>query len=265
MPIRSRVLVLLSPSKTQDFHGRIALPEGVAPTAPRLLDVARQVVEAQRMLAPDELHRRLTLPAGLYEKFDRALDRWSGRGATGRPAAFAYVGETYRGLAVRDWDGPALARAQQQLRILSAVYGVLRPLDRIEQYRLDFGSGLQVGRARSLYALWRGPITARLAEDARETGAEAVVNLASGEFSRAVDAQGLGVPVMTADFLQQIGEELKRVTVFSKQARGAMARWIVETGAATRGELEGFDRDGYRVAPTLCSPAQLVFVRPAPP
>jgi cytoplasmic iron level regulating protein YaaA (DUF328/UPF0246 family) len=253
--------VLLSPSKTQDFEIDIELPGGTAPTASRLITFSRQVMEAERQLSRDELHRRLKLSARLTKDVDTAISGWSGRARSGRPAAFAYTGETYRGLAVRELDASALAHAQQRVRILSALYGVLRPLDRIEQYRLDFGVRLSVDGARSLYDYWRERITAQLADDVRESGAAAVVNLASAEFALAVDAQAVGVPFVTPDFLQQEGEKRKRVTVFSKQARGSMARWIVATGIETPEALTDFRQDGYRFDSDSGTTLAPVFVR----
>ncbi|TVQ17476.1 MAG: YaaA family protein [Spirochaetaceae bacterium] len=255
------VLVLLSPSKTQDFHSDVRLPSGVGPTGPRTLESARRVMGAVRALPRAELHRRLKLTAGLVEDVDRAIEAWSGRG--GRPAAFAYTGETYRGVAIRSLADGALAAAGRQIRILSALYGVLRPLDRIEPYRLDFSVSLRVGQTRSLYEFWREQVTAHLADDVRETGALAVVNLASGEFARAVDATALGVPVITPEFRQRERGTLKGVTVFSKQARGAMARWIVTTGVQRPDELARFAEEGYSLLTDARQPGALIFAREA--
>ena len=259
------MLVLLSPSKTQDFQTDVDLPPGSEPTTPRMLEEAAQVMEALRALPREELHRRLKLSPRLVGSVDAALDAWSGAGPGGaaEPAAFAYTGETYRGLAVRELDGPALRRVQQQVRILSALYGVLRPLDAIEQYRLDFGVSLAVDGSRSLYEYWRGRITTRVAEDVRESGAGAVVNLASGEFARAVDPGALGVELVSPEFRQREGGKLKNVTVFTKQARGSMARWIACNSITTPDQLLHFQEAGYRYLPEESAPGSPVFVREA--
>jgi hypothetical protein len=177
------------------------------------------------------------------------------------PAAFAYTGETYRGLAARELADHELAQLQARVRILSALYGVLRPLDLIEQYRLDFGTRLSVNQASSLYDYWREGVTQTLAADALEASARAVVNLASNEFVHVVSADGLGLPLITPEFRQQSGRTLKNVTVFTKQARGAMARWIVVSGARTPAELTEFDQDGYRFDPASSSVETPRFVR----
>lgn len=257
------MLVLLSPSKTQDFQTDVRLPAGVDPTGPRMLDSARRVTETLRALSREELHRRLKLTRGLVEDVGRAIDAWSGRTPDGRPSAFAYTGETYRGLAIRSLATSTIVAAQRQVRILSALYGVLRPLDRIERYRLDFAVSLQVDGTRSLYEFWRDQVTARLADDVRENGAPAVVNLASAEYSRVIDANALGVPLITPQFRQRDRGTLKSVTVFSKQARGSMARWIAATGVQRPDELGRFAEDGYSLVTDAAHPGGLVFVREA--
>jgi cytoplasmic iron level regulating protein YaaA (DUF328/UPF0246 family) len=217
-------------------------------------------MEALRETPREELNRRLKLTDRLKDEVHDAIDSWSGRSRSGRPAAFAYTGETFRGFAVRSFDASGLQGAQEQVRILSALYGVLRPLDRIERYRLDFGCSLHVCEARSLYEFWRQRITTHLIEDIRARAVPAVVNLASAEFARAVDMRALGVPVITPDFLQIDGKQRKRVTVFSKQARGSMARWIA-VGERRPDELVEFDWDGYRFEPEASSCEAPVFVR----
>ena len=255
------MLALLSPSKTQDFQTDVDLPAGVETSFPRMLDCASQVMDTLRSLPREERHRRLRLPGRLIQEVDQAIEQWTGHAKAGRPAAFAYTGETYRGLSIRSFTAGALLAAGQQLRILSALYGVLRPLDRIERYRLDFGVSLPVDATRSLYEYWRQRISTQLARDVRESGSLAVVNLASGEFARAIDPQVVGVPVITPDFQQRDGGRVKRVTVFTKQARGSMARWIVDSGSRTPQELGAFDQEGYRLDAAAGSLTAPVFAR----
>ena len=258
----SSMLVLLSPSKTQEFGIDRARPDGADTTSPRLLKDARQVMEALRSLSRDERLRRLRVSATLEESFEKEIASWSGSGRKGVPAAFAYTGETYRGLAIRSLSSADLASAQRHIRILSALYGMLRPLDRIEPYRLDYGCSLQVDNARSLYDFWTPRLTRRLAKDVAETGAEAVLNLASAEFARSIDAGALGVPFITPDFAQRDGEKLKRITVFSKQARGTMARWAASAEIACD-QIPAFSQDGYEYEPEMSTAHAPVFVRNA--
>ncbi|MFP4377236.1 MAG: YaaA family protein [Spirochaetales bacterium] len=260
------MLVLLSPAKTQDFASDVTLPSGLETTVPRMLPRAQAVVDTLRALPTQERHRRLKLTPRLIDAADQALAAWSGRTASEcgkRPAAFAYTGETYRGLAVREMNRLEIERLHRHVRILSAFYGVLRPLDCIEPYRLDFGTRLAVHDASSLYDFWRAEITAQLARDIAEIDATAVVNLASAEFARAVDAPALGVPFVTPEFRRREDGKLKNVTVFTKQARGAMARWIASQGVRSIEELHEFDEEGYRYEAAESSPDLPWFVRDA--
>lgn len=136
-------------------------------------------------------------------------------------------------------------------------------MDAIEAYRLDFGVRLAVDGSRSLYEYWRERITARIAADVRESDSGAVVNLASGEFARAIDPGALGVPLVSPEFRQREGSGLKNVTVFTKQARGSMARWIACNGVRTPAELSGFQEAGYRYLPEESEPGRPMFVREA--
>ncbi len=258
------VIVLLSPSKTQDFEIEADLPSGVHGSKPRLLPNARLLMDSLRQLSDRERLRCLGVPSGRANAVAEALASWSGTGINGRPAAFAYTGETYRGLAIRSFEKHALDSASERLRILSALYGVLAPLDVIERYRLDFGCSLHVNGSRSLYQFWRGRITEALVRDITNSGSRAVLNVASSEFSRAIDLDALGVPVISPDFYQRNGTSLKRITVFSKQARGTMARWAVDRSANDPADLKEFCEDGYQFDPALSAPNAPVFVRDTP-
>lgn len=256
------MLVLLSPSKSQRFPSDRS-PSRVEPTVPRMLDAAAAVVAALRGLGRDELARRLKLSDAVADDVVAKYQAWTGdpSPAAGAPAILAYSGETYRGLDAAGLTADVARYAQQRLRILSALYGVLRPFDLIEPYRLDFAARLQVAGTRSLYGYWRDLNTAVLAGDLEATGSRAVVNLASTEFARAVDLSALGVRVITPAFRQKREGELRNVTVFSKQARGRMARWIMEEQPATPEQLAGFNADGYTYQPDLSIGDEPVFVR----
>lgn len=256
------MLVLLSPSKSQATGALAPRARGRSArrsTRPRALADAKAIVEAIRGLDEDELARRLRIPASLVEQVAGWYAAWQGEGK--RPAIAAYTGETYRGLDAGGFTAATIDYAQRHLRILSALYGVLRPLDAVEPYRLDFGCTLRVDGAASLLAFWRTRVTDLIARDVRAAGAAAIVNLASAEFARAVDAEALGVPVITPVFLQDVAGGPKTVTVFTKQARGAMARWIMEERVERPDELAGFGGDGYAMRPELSSEREPVFLR----
>ena len=256
------MLVLLSPSKSQRFPADRS-PNPVELTAPRMLDAAAAVVAAVRHLERDELAGRLKLSDALTDEVAASYRAWTGdpEPAHGAPAIVAYTGETYRGFDAAGLTPDVARYAQQHLRILSALYGMLRPFDLIEPYRLDFAARLQVVGARSLYGYWRDRNTSLLIRDLEATGSRAVVNLASTEFARAVDPGALDVPFVTPAFRQERAGALQSVTVFSKQARGRMARWIMEEQLATPEQLAEFNADGYTYRPDLSSKDEPVFVR----
>jgi hypothetical protein len=177
------------------------------------------------------------------------------------PAAFMFDGDTYAGLEVRAMSDDALRWAQSHLRILSGLYGVLRPLDAVQPYRLEMGSRLTTPKGRDLYAYWGGRIAKSLAADAAEVGAKTLVNCASIEYFGAV--QGLGLRIITPSFLEEKDGSAKIVSFWAKKARGAMARFICEHRLDDPSDLRGFDIGGYGYRADLSTPDHPVFTRAA--
>jgi len=255
------MLVLLSPSKTQDFD---TVPGSQRCTEPRFHAEAASLVARLRALATGDLARAL----GASEAIARATrDRYrawgSEPGDRSGPALYAYTGEAFRALDARTLDAGEIEWAQRRLRILSALYGVLRPLDRIEPYRLDLTTSVRAGDGESLTVFWRDRVTAALAEELPYDGARVLVNLASHEYARIVDVERLGCAVVAPQFREPGPRGLRTVSVRAKQARGRMARWIVARRVRDPGLLVGFDEDGYRYRRDLASEARPVFVREA--
>ncbi|MEM9852841.1 MAG: peroxide stress protein YaaA [Pseudomonadota bacterium] len=181
-----------------------------------------------------------------------------------RPAAFAFAGDTYQGLEAATLSEDDLRWAQGHLRILSGLYGVLRPLDEIQAYRLEMGSKLKTRRGGSLYAYWGKEIGRALKAQAEATGARHLVNCASQEYFGAVDLKALGLPVVTPAFYEEKDGKTKMVSFFAKRARGAMARFIVQNRITDMAGLKDFDLGGYRFSDEPSEPGTLVFKRPYP-
>ncbi|HAO58146.1 MAG TPA: peroxide stress protein YaaA, partial [Alphaproteobacteria bacterium] len=173
-------------------------------------------------------------------------------------------GDTYQGLEAQSLDADDMAWAQTHLRILSGLYGVLRPLDEIEPYRLEMGSKLKTGRGASLYDYWGSDIANALCEQAQETGASALVNCASQEYFGAVDQAALSLPVITPVFKELKDGRARIVSFFAKKARGAMARHIIQTRAQDRDAIKDFTAGGYRYQPDQSTPEAPVFLRDYP-
>jgi len=256
------MLLVLSPSKALNF----AAPEGHAPlTTPQLKADIAVLAERTRRLRPFELKRMMKISDALaqlnrdrFQAFDPAVE-------DGLQAAFAFNGDVYMGLQARTLDKDGLAWAQAHIRILSGLYGLLRPLDAIQPYRLEMGVRLKTKRGSTLYDFWGD----RLAEALNEAGAShkhhQIVNLASQEYFGAVDRQALAWPVITCRFLEEKDGEARMISFFAKKARGLMARYAADTRARQANDLKAFDYQGYRFVAGQSTDQDWVFSRPQPP
>lgn len=165
--------------------------------------------------------------------------------AAAKPAVLAFKGDVYRGLDADNLSQEELARSQDQVRIISGLYGLLRPLDLIQPYRLEMGTKLKVGGERDLYCFWADRITELLAEDIRATGARFILNAASKEYTNCLDLDALGVPVVEADFRERRDGKLKFITFNAKVARGKLAQIVVRGDIRDIGGLRDVDINGY--------------------
>jgi cytoplasmic iron level regulating protein YaaA (DUF328/UPF0246 family) len=179
-----------------------------------------------------------------------------------RPAALAFAGDTYLGLEAASLEADELAWAQDHLRILSGLYGLLRPLDAIQPYRLEMGSRLKTRRGTSLYAYWQDQLSKALNAQAAEVGTDILVNCASQEYFGAVAPAALNLRVITPVFMEDKGGAPKIVSFFAKRARGGMARFIVQNRVTDPAALAEFDSGGYAYQPELSDSDKPVFLRP---
>lgn len=246
------MIVLLSPAKTLDFDNdpSFADPELIDSVRdPDFLDQTEQLAEILKPMTPPRLAETLNVSAKLAELNHRRFQDFEVPlpAADCRPAAYAFRGDVYRGLNVDRWTAAQTRYANDHLRILSGFYGVLRPLDRMLPYRLEMGTRLTSDLTPSgLPTFWRSRVTESIAESIAATGSKFVLNLASKEYFAAVDADRLGVPVVTPAFKQRRDGKLRHITLFAKVARGSMAAWVIKTKAKTTRKLQKFDCDGYR-------------------
>ena len=237
------MLVVISPAKRLDWAERDNLE-----TQPEFQEDAVRLAKTARNLTLGKLKDLMHLSDDLARlNRDRFRDFAAHPPAeTTRPAAFAFAGDTYQGLEVASLDPDELEWAQEHLRILSGLYGVLRPLDAIQPYRLEMGSRLKTRRGKSLYDFWGAEISNALNVTARETGSDILVNCASQEYFGAVNIDALEPRVITPQFYDTKNGTPKIVSFFAKKARGAMARFIVENHVTTADGLKDFDLGGYR-------------------
>ena len=249
------MLIVISPAKKLDWTAR-----DIEMTAPMFQEDADRLAEVAQGLSVAELQKLMHISESLgklnRDRFARFHDH-----AEKRPAVLAFAGDTYTGLEAGSLDAEELAFAQDHLRILSGLYGLLRPLDAIRPYRLEMGSRLATERGASLYDWWGAKIAKALNRHAKETGAKALLNCASQEYFGAVDLKALKPTVITPQFFEVKAGTPKIVSFFAKKARGAMARFIIENRVNSVEGLRDFDLGGYRFQPGLGDASTLVFHR----
>ena len=252
------MLIVVSPAKKLDMT---AAPD-VAPTSPAFEAEAAELATVARGLSANDLQKLMKISESLARL---NADRFRDFGTMERkPAALAFAGDTYQGLEAASLDPEEMAWAQDHLRILSGLYGVLRPLDAIQPYRLEMGSRLKTERGKSLYDYWGDRIAKALNAQAEQVGAGVLVNCASQEYFGAVDRQALNLRVITPVFMEMKAGEPKIVSFYAKRARGAMARYIIQRRLNDPGALLEFDTGGYRHAPELSQPDAPAFLRNQP-
>ena len=257
------MLILLSPAKSLDYETK---PPRTALSQPRLLGEAEQLASVMRTKSVSDL----AALAGISDELAALnAERWAAfqppfSRSNARPAVLAFNGDVYQGLGVRRRFGTRdYTEAQKTLRILSGLYGVLRPLDLIQPYRLEMGTRLSTDRGRTLYEWWGDMITDVLRDDlAASPGAGAVVNLASAEYFGAVRPEALGAPVISPRFEDTDARDRRSVvSFFAKRARGELAAWLVLNRVRTPRALKEFDGAGYRYDKAASTRDVPVFVR----
>ena len=273
------MLILLSPAKTFDLHpagtrsgGRGESPHRIRTemlTEPRLLEDSAELVETIADLDVHEIAELMDTSDNLAaqaREFANDFELPHSR-SNSLPAVLAFHGEAYRGLAARDrLDTRDLTEAQKTLRILSGLYGVLRPLDLIQPYRLEMGRRIETSRGRGLHEFWGSRLTQLVREDLDASPGEgAIVNLASEEYSSAISLGELvseGAPVIAPRFEDEDARGGYRlITVYAKHARGAMAAWLIQNRVRRASRLVDFDAGGYEYVDAVSSPAVPVFRR----
>jgi cytoplasmic iron level regulating protein YaaA (DUF328/UPF0246 family) len=257
------VLIAVSPAKALDFESPLPTKKYTVPT---MMDEARQLVSIMSRQSPDDLADLMSISPALAElNFERFQD-WEPPFTrhNARPAVLAFNGDTYIGLDARaSFDERDFTHAQKTLRILSGLYGVLRPLDLIQPYRLEMGTKVATPSGRDLYSFWDTSITDALNADlATSPGAAVLVNLASAEYFGSVQPDRIEGRVVTPKFLDAKGDgEHKMVSFFAKRARGAMAGWIIRDRVKSARALRDFDGLGYRYSPERSTTDEPVFIR----
>lgn len=256
------MLIVLSPAKTLDYASPIPPVEA---SRPEFGAEAKRLVERLRTFSPAEVARLMDLSDTLAALNVARYATWRARPAAAdvRPAVLAFDGDVYDGLGARGLATDALDWAQRHVRILSGLYGVLRPLDAMQPYRLEMGTRLENERGRDLYAFWGDRPARALSRALAESGGRTLVNLASEEYFRAVDTKALGAPVVQPVFQERRGTAWKVISFNAKRARGAMTRFAIDHRIDDPEGLKGFDADGWAFEPSVSDDRTWVFRRAA--
>ena len=255
------MLTVISPAKRLN-ETPMVLPEGLAATVPDFANDAARLARIARKLSVEQLCGLMDISTALAVLNRDRFKAFSADAPT-RPAAFTFDGDTYAGLEARRMTAETLQWAQGHLRILSGLYGLLRPLDAVRPYRLEMGSKLENPKGGNLYAYWGDRLARALNVQARVTGAVALINCASTEYFGAVAVNQLKLPVITPVFLEERGNEARIVSFWAKKARGAMARHVAQHQLTNPADLRGFTAGGYAHRPDLSAPERMVFLRKA--
>jgi uncharacterized protein len=258
------MLTVISPAKRLDEKPR-ALPAGLTPTEPDFAADAAKLARVARDLSVADLRALMDISEPLARLNHDRFAAFKAKPAPDvvNPAAFCFDGDTYAGLEAKTLDADALRWAQGHLYILSGLYGLLRPLDLIQPYRLEMGSKLANPKGPDLYAFWGTRIAKALNAAAEAAGTGVLVNCASNEYFHAVDRKALKLRVVTPTFLEVKAGEAKIVSFFAKKARGAMARFISENRLTDPDDLLQFPTGGYTFDPDRSTANNPVFLRDA--
>jgi len=253
------MLVLLSPSK--NLHNQPK--EAHRFSLPRLSEDSLKLIEALKKQSPKSLQKLMDINDKLarlnVERYHQFT--WPHTPENSTTTIMTFRGEVYLGLEAGTMTKPVLEEADKRIRILSGLYGLLRPLDLIQPYRLEMGVELKIGKAKTLYEFWADRITDLLNADIRETKSKEIINLASQEYSAAIKPEKLVVPMIDIQFLEDRNGKLQFLSFNAKRSRGWVARYIVENKFKMSSDLQGFDLQRYNYREDLSNTGKMVFVR----
>ena len=254
------MLIVLSPAKTLDLDTPATTK---LHTTPDFLDRSAQLIDVLRAYSPGKLSELMHISDTLAHLNVGRYASWSMDTAEARQAIMAFNGDVYAGFDARSLKPAQLAYAQDHVRILSGLYGVLRPLDLIHPHRLEMGTRLATPQGRDLYAFWGDSVTGAIGRAIAESGAEVLVNLASEEYFKSVRPKQLAVPVITPVFEEWKNGQYKIISFFAKRARGTMARYAAVKGITEVAKLKRFKVDGYAFDKKASTETSWVFRRRA--
>ncbi|MFK3660714.1 peroxide stress protein YaaA [Scandinavium sp. NPDC088450] len=254
------MLILISPAKTLDYQSELATTRY---THPELLDYSQQLITVARKLSAPQIGKLMSISDKLADLNATRFHDWHPdfTPQNARPAILAFKGDVYTGLQAEEFSEADFDFAQQHLRMLSGLYGVLRPLDLMQPYRLEMGIRLENAKGKDLYQFWGEVITNKLNDALKAQGDDVVINLASDEYFKAVKPKKLQGKIIKPVFLDEKNGKFKVISFYAKKARGLMSRYIIENRLTTVEALKSFDSEGYFFDEAASSDVELVFKR----
>lgn len=254
------MVIVISPAKTLNFHKEKELGEY---TFPLFLDHSSLLIEKLRQLTPDDIASLMKISEKLahvnYERIQDWHRPFTPQNA--KAAILAFTGDVYEGLNAREFDNDALAYAQGHLRILSGLYGILRPLDLIQPYRLEMGLNLKDLQDKDLYSFWRNIITDALSDSLKNEQDPVLINLASREYFKSINGNLLNARIITPVFKEKRGNLFKIVSFSAKKARGLMTAYIIKNRLKNPEDIKSFHQDGYAFNPSFSTADEWIFTR----
>ena len=258
MTEKYKMKIVISPAKSLNFESQLPTKQF---TEPQFLKEANTIQKTLKKKKPKQLMDLMAISEKLADLNWERNQVWETpfTPENARPAVFAFDGDVYTGLDAYTIPVDKLEDLQEKLRILSGLYGLLKPLDLMQAYRLEMGTSIAIGTKKNLYEFWKKTITKTLNDELKKD--ELFLNLASNEYFSAVDTKTLKVPVITPEFKDYKDGKLKMISFFAKKARGLMVRYIIDTKAETIEDLKGFNYEGYAFDANLSKGNSLVFTR----
>ncbi|GAA5443831.1 peroxide stress resistance protein YaaA [Microbulbifer sp. NBRC 101763] len=254
------MLIVISPAKTLDYESEI--PE-LETTQPEFLKESAALIKELRKLSPQQISSLMKISDKLgilnYDRFQSWKRPFTATNA--RAALLAFKGDVYTGLDAESMGKRDFSYAQKHLRMLSGLYGILRPLDLMQPYRLEMGTKFENSRGKNLYEFWGEKTTGALNEQLHSLKSRELVNLASNEYFKSIRPRALDAEVITPHFKDLKNGQYKMISFFAKKARGMMSRWAIDQRVKKAEELKGFDVGGYEYSPEMSSEHDWVFTR----
>lgn len=254
------MLTIISPAKTLDYQSPLITSDY---SKPQFMPETQQLVEVCKKLSANELAKLMSISPKLAEVNYQRFQDWHANFTpdNARQAILAFKGDVYEGLHVEDFTDKDLSFAQSHLRILSGLYGVLRPFDLIQPYRLEMGIRLKNGHNSNLYQFWGDKLTDYLNKELAQSATPTLINLASNEYFKAIKAKQLKASIIQPIFLDKSNDEFKVISFYAKKARGLMSRFIIKNNINQSNDIKSFNLEGYQFDSKRSTELEWFFIR----